>query len=85
MKPKLSSNVILRVDEDMKSRLSLIQERTGCSISEIVRQCLSSLIEYYDNNNCLILPVAIMPRKDMSALPSEAKFADKGADKNLAG
>ncbi len=85
MKPKLSSNVILRVDEDMKSRLSLIQERTGCSISEIVRQCLSSLIEYYDNNNCLILPVAIMPRKDVSALPADAEFAGKDAGKNLAG
>ena len=41
MKPKLSSNLILRVDEELKRRLADVQSQTGYSVSEVVRQYLN--------------------------------------------
>ena len=43
MKPKLSSNLILRVDEELKRRLADVQSQTGYSVSEVVRQCFCLL------------------------------------------
>ncbi|MBO5782070.1 MAG: hypothetical protein J6R08_06395 [Opitutales bacterium] len=68
MKPKLSTNLILRINEDLKSKLVKIQAESGCSTSELVRQCLLSIAEYYDKNNCLILPVVAIPKKDLETL-----------------
>lgn len=48
MKPKLSSNLILRVDEELKRRLADVQSQTGYSVSEVVRQCLNSFVDYFD-------------------------------------
>ncbi len=73
MKPKLSSNVILRVDEELKGRLARMQKKSGCAISEIMRQCLISLVEHYEANNSITLPVVVIPEKDLLQLTKAAR------------
>ena len=68
MKAKLNSNLIMRVDDELKSRLNKIQDETGCSVSEIVRQCLSSFVNYYDKNKCVVLPLEVVPQKELKKL-----------------
>lgn len=73
MKPKLSTNVILRVDDNLKRRLANLQEGSGCSISEILRQCMESLAEYYEANHSITLPVAVIPKKELKQLVKSAE------------
>ena len=68
MKPKLTSNLIMRVDESLKTRLAKIQDETGCSISELARQCLYSVADYYESHKCITLPVAVIPQKELAAM-----------------
>lgn len=76
MKAKLNSNLIMRVDDELKSRLSKIQDETGCSVSEIVRQCLSSFVNYYDKNKCVVLPLEVVPQKELKKLRDTVKKAE---------
>ena len=75
MKPKLTSNLILRIDDKLKNRLSGIQEQTGYSISEVVRQCLNSFAAYYEENRCIVLPLSVVPQKELDALKAGGKKA----------
>lgn len=75
MKPKLTSNLILRIDDELKNRLSGIQEQTGYSISEVVRQCLNSFADYYEENRCIVLPLSVVPQKELDALKAGGKKA----------
>lgn len=68
MKPKLSSNLILRVDEELKRRLADVQSQTGYSVSEVVRQCLNSFVDYFDKNGCIILPLSVVPTRELELL-----------------
>ena len=68
MKPKLASNIIIRVDDELKSRLNRVQDMTGYSISEVVRQSLESFAEYYEKNNCIVLPITVIPQKELNEL-----------------
>ena len=68
MKPKLTSNVILRIDDDLKSKLAKIQSETGFSVSEVVRQSLASFVDYYEKNKCLVLPIVVVPSKELESL-----------------
>lgn len=65
MKPKLTSNVILRIDDDLKAKLAKIQSETGCSVSEVIRQSLASFVEYYEKNKCIVLPIVVVPLKEL--------------------
>lgn len=65
MKSKLTSNIVLRVDDELKARLDEIQKNTGISISEVIRQSLNSFVEYYDAHNCVTLPIVIVPAKEL--------------------
>ncbi len=73
MKPKLSSHLILRINEELKNEISEIQKNSGCSISEIVRQCLVSIVENYKENNCIVLPVAVISKKELESLKNKLK------------
>lgn len=73
MKPKLTSNLILRIDDSLKNRLSGIQEQTGYSISEVVRQCLNSFADYYEENKCIVLPLSVVPQKELEVLKQGKK------------
>lgn len=65
MKSKLSSNLIIRLNDDLKRDIAHIQDASGCSISEVVRQCLVSFVDYYKENKCVILPVTCVPVREM--------------------
>lgn len=65
MKPKLTSNVIIRIDDDLKAKLAKIQSETGCSVSEVIRQSLASFVEYYEKNKCIVLPIVVVPLKEL--------------------
>lgn len=67
----------MRIDDDLKVRLVKIQEETGCSVSEIARQCLFSFVKYYEENGCVVLPVEVLPEKDVRELRLAAKKAGK--------
>lgn len=73
MKPKLTSNVILRVDEELKNKLADIQRETGYAVSEVVRQCLNSFVDYYEKNNCIVLPLSVIPVKELEVLRGTSK------------
>lgn len=68
MKPKLTSNVILRIDDDLKAKLAKIQSETGFSVSELVRQSLASFVDYYEKNKCVVLPIVVVPLKDLESM-----------------
>ena len=68
MKPKLASNIIIRVDDDLKARLNRVQVMTGYSISEVVRQSLLSFADYYEKNKCIVLPITVIPQKELDEL-----------------
>lgn len=68
MKPKLTSNVILRIDDDLKSKLAKIQNETGCSVSEVIRQSLASFVDYYEKNKCIVLPIVVVPLKELETM-----------------
>ena len=68
MKPKLASNIIIRVDDDLKARLNRVQDMTGYSISEVVRQSLLSFADYYEKNKCIVLPITVIPQKELDEL-----------------
>lgn len=73
MKPKLTNNVIIRIDENLKEELAKLQIESGCPISEFLRQCLSSLVDYYKKNKSITLPVVIIPQKELAHLLSDEK------------
>ena len=72
MKPKLTSNIILRVDDELKTSLTKIQSETGFSISEVVRQSLLSFVDYYEKNKCIVLPISVIPARDLDKLKRDA-------------
>ena len=72
MKPKLTSNIILRVDDELKTSLTKIQSETGFSISEVVRQSLLSFVDYYEKNKCIVLPISVIPARDLDKLRRDA-------------
>ena len=72
MKPKLTSNIILRVDDELKTSLTKIQTETGFSVSEVVRQSLLSFVDYYEKNKCIVLPISVIPARDLDKLRRDA-------------
>lgn len=72
MKPKLTSNIILRVDDELKTSLTKIQSETGFSVSEVVRQSLLSFVDYYEKNKCIVLPISVIPARDLDKLRHDA-------------
>ena len=41
---------------------------TGYSVSEVVRQCLNSFVDYFDKNGCIILPLSVVPTRELELL-----------------
>ncbi len=72
MKPKLTSNIILRVDDELKTSLPKIQTETGFSVSEVVRQSLLSFVDYYNKHKCVVLPISVIPARDLDKLKRDA-------------
>lgn len=68
MKQKLTNNLLVRIDDDLKEKLAAIQEESGLVTSEFVRQCLKSMVKYYEENGCIVMPVVVIPKKEYQAL-----------------
>lgn len=68
MKQKLSHNLLIRVNDSLKKDIDAIQQDSGIVISEFVRQCLSSMVEYYKKHDSITMPVVVIPKKEYKAL-----------------
>ena len=73
MKEKLSNNLLIRVNSALKKDLDAIQADSGLVMSEFVRQCLISMVDYYKKHDSITLPVVVIPKKEYKALTASSK------------
>jgi hypothetical protein len=64
---KRFSNITVRLDEGMISRLERLEEITKLGRSEITRQALDGILRYFEEEGTITFPVEVISRKDLAS------------------
>ena len=60
--------VNVRIAEELKDQIQRVTQLTGVDESALVRACLESIVEYFDANGEITLPLAVLPKSQLKKL-----------------
>ncbi|MES2572145.1 MAG: hypothetical protein V4710_19070 [Verrucomicrobiota bacterium] len=58
----------VRIDEALKDDMQRLKKATGLDDAAIVRACLESVVEYFNEHEEITLPLVIMPKSTLKKL-----------------
>ena len=69
MKPKKTSQMSIRVDDDFMSRVREVEDETGVAMATLVRAATEAALNYYAEARSITFPLVCKPLRP--ARPSE--------------
>lgn len=64
--------VSFRLESDLKDAVYSMADKTGISMTDLVRSCLKGCLAYYEQHGRLSLPIEIAPPNTADSIPKSA-------------